>query len=89
MVTMPRPRLARSLPGDTTVVPKDTTRVVEAIRQLKVARDGALKARGAALVQLRDLMIRLCVPETRSRSCGPFVFMDKPAEDVASPHSPS
>lgn len=45
------------LAGDTKVVPKDTTGLVEAIRQLKVARDGALKARGAALVQLRDLMI--------------------------------
>jgi 3-hydroxyisobutyrate dehydrogenase len=30
----------------------------------------------------------VCVPETRSRSCGPFVFMDKPAQDVASPHPP-
>jgi hypothetical protein len=28
------------------------------------------------------------VPETRSRSCGPFVFVDKPAEDVASRHPP-
>ena len=45
------------LAGDTKVIPKDTTGVVEAIRQLKVARDGALKARGAALVQLRDLII--------------------------------
>ena len=45
------------LAGDTRVVPKDTTGVVEAIRQLKVARDGALKARGGALVQLRDLII--------------------------------
>ncbi len=45
------------LAGDTKVVPKDITGVVEAIRQLKVARDGALKARGAALVQLRDLII--------------------------------
>jgi hypothetical protein len=26
----------------------------------------------------------LCVPGTRSRSCHPFVFMDKPAEDGAS-----
>jgi transposase len=45
------------LAGDTMVVPKDTPGVVEPIRQLKVARDGALKARDAALVQLRDLII--------------------------------
>ncbi len=45
------------LAGDTKVVPKAMTGLVEAIHQLKVARDGALKARGAALVQLRDLMI--------------------------------
>jgi hypothetical protein len=32
--------------------------------------------------------IHVWVPETRSRSCGPFVFMYKPAEDVASQHSP-
>ncbi len=45
------------LAGETRVAPKDTTGVVEAIRQLKVARGGALKARAAALVQLRDLII--------------------------------
>jgi transposase len=45
------------LAGDTMVVPKDTPGVVEPIRQLKVARDGALKARDAALVQLRDPII--------------------------------
>lgn len=47
----------RVLAGETKVVPKDTTGVVEAIRQLKVARDGAVKARSAALQQLRDLII--------------------------------
>lgn len=45
------------LAGETNVVPKNTSGVVEAIRQLKVAKDGALKARAAALVQLRDLII--------------------------------
>jgi len=38
-------------------VPKDTTGVVESIRQLKVARSGAIKARSAALVSLGALII--------------------------------
>lgn len=37
-------------------VPKDRTGVVESIRTLKVARDGAVKARTAAYGQLRDLV---------------------------------
>lgn len=41
--------------GRAVVIPKDTTGVIEAIRVLKVARDGAVKARTAALGQLRDL----------------------------------
>ena len=36
---------------------KDTTGIVEAIRHLTVARDGAIKARAAALCQLGDLVI--------------------------------
>lgn len=36
---------------------KDTTGIVEAIRQLSVARDGAVKARSAALCQLGDLLV--------------------------------
>jgi len=38
-------------------VPKQTSGIVEAIRQLAVARSGALKARTAALQQLDDLLI--------------------------------
>ncbi len=45
------------LAGESSAVPKDTSGVVEAIRQLKVAKEGALKARAAALVQLRDLIV--------------------------------
>src|SRR6266487_949343 len=40
-----------------TAVPKQTSGIVEAIRQLAVARAGALKARTAALQQLDDLLI--------------------------------
>jgi transposase len=39
------------------VIAKDTTGIVEAIRQLRVARDGAVKARSAALNALTGLAI--------------------------------
>lgn len=45
------------LAGVATTIPKDTTGPVEAIRVLKVARDGAVKARTAALQQGRDLLV--------------------------------
>jgi transposase len=45
------------LSGQAAAVPKDTTGVVEAIRQLKVARDSAVKARTIALQQIRDLLV--------------------------------
>src|SRR5712692_6771976 len=46
-----------ALSGTATAVPKQTSGIVEAIRQLGVARAGALKARTAALQQLDDLVI--------------------------------
>lgn len=46
-----------ALSGTATAVPKQTNGIVEAIRQLSVARSGALKARTAALHQLDDLLI--------------------------------
>jgi hypothetical protein len=45
------------LAGEIAVVPKDTAGVIECIRQLRVAREGALKARSAALCQLGDLIV--------------------------------
>jgi transposase len=45
------------LTGDRPVVAKDTSGIVEAIRQLRVARDGAVKARTAALNALSGLII--------------------------------
>src|SRR3954452_17825469 len=39
------------------VVAKDTSEIVEAIRQLRVARDGAVKARSAALNALGGLIV--------------------------------
>jgi transposase len=41
----------------TIVTPKQTTGIVEAIRQLRVARDGAVKSRSAAMLQLGDLIL--------------------------------
>lgn len=47
--------------GTASGIPKTRTGAVEAIRALRVARAGAIKARTAALNQLKDL--RLCAPE--------------------------
>src|SRR5207244_8729751 len=46
-----------ALSGTASALPKQTGGIVEAIRQLSVARAGALKARTAALQQLDDLLI--------------------------------
>jgi transposase len=46
----------RALAASDTAVPKDTTTIVESIRALRIARDGAVKARTAALNQLKDLI---------------------------------
>jgi transposase len=45
------------LAGKATATPKQTTGIVEAIRVLRVTRNSAVKARSAALVQVRDLLI--------------------------------
>jgi transposase len=46
----------RALAGQDCATPKDTTTVVESVRALTVARCGAVKARTAALNQVRDLL---------------------------------
>jgi transposase len=45
------------LAASSVVIAKDTTGIVEAIRQLRVARDGAVKARSAALNALTGLIV--------------------------------
>jgi transposase len=47
----------KALAGEATVVPKYTSGIVESIRQLRVAREGAVKARTAALNQLSVLLV--------------------------------
>jgi transposase len=46
-----------ALAGKATTIPKQTTGIVESIRLLRVTRDGAVKARSAAMVQLSQLII--------------------------------
>jgi transposase len=50
------------LSGEATGLPKDTTGIVEAIRQLRVVRTSALKSRTAAYGQLRDLILTAPTP---------------------------
>ncbi|WP_420436874.1 IS110 family transposase [Candidatus Poriferisocius sp.] len=45
------------LSGEATAAAKHTTGIVESIRQLSVARSGAVKAQAAALCQLGDLLV--------------------------------
>lgn len=45
------------LAGEVATVPKDTAGSIESIRQIRVAREGAMKARSAALCQLGDLIV--------------------------------
>jgi transposase len=45
------------LAGEASAIPKDTTGSVESIRQLRVARDSAVRARSAALTQLGELIV--------------------------------
>ena len=44
------------LAGEATALPKDSTGPVESIRELRVARDSAVRARSAALAQLGELI---------------------------------
>ena len=52
---MPKPRPAPSFRGDATATPKAGDGPIEAIRQLRLARNGAMKARTAAANQLHSL----------------------------------
>jgi transposase len=46
-----------ALSGKAHAIPKRTDGIVESIRQLRLARQSAVKARSAAMVQLRDLIV--------------------------------
>jgi transposase len=47
----------KALAGEARAIPKQTGGIVESIRQLRVARESAVKARTAALNQLKDLVV--------------------------------
>ena len=69
----------RVLAGEATQIPKDTTGIVESIRVLKRARDGAVKARTMAQGQLGELVVtaptavreslRAKTPKAQARVC--------------------
>jgi transposase len=55
-----------ALSGATVVTPKQTTGIVESIRQLRIARDSAVKSRSIAMLQLGDL-VRTAPSELREQ----------------------
>ena len=57
-----------ALSGKAAAIPKQTDGIVESIRQLRVARRGAVKARSAALAQLGDLLVTAPEPLRRQLS---------------------
>jgi transposase len=59
----------KALAGEALAVPKQTDGIVESIRQLRVAREGAVKARTAALNQLQSLVVT-APEELRARLAG-------------------
>lgn len=61
------------LAGQATAVAKDTTGSVEAIRQLRVVRAGAVKARTAALAQLGELITT--APTTLREQLAPYTSL--------------
>lgn len=82
------------LSGEATGVVKDTTGIVEAIRQLTVARDGAVKARVAALSQLFGLLITAPAPlreqmTTRRTLDGKATLCARLRPDPANPTDPT
>jgi len=59
----------RALSGEGVAIPKKTTGTVESIRQLRLARQSAVKARSAALAQLSHLIITAPVELREQLSC--------------------
>lgn len=58
------------------VIPKQTTGIVESIRQLRVARESAVKSRSAAVLQLGDLILT-APSELREHLAGPKTLKGK------------
>jgi Transposase len=72
------PAARHALARPTPVIPKQTTGIVESIRQLRVARESAVKSRSAAVLQLGDLILtapselreQLAAPKTLKGKAG-------------------
>jgi transposase len=62
----------------TAIEPKETTGIVEAIRQLRVARESAVKSRSAAMVQLGGLIVT-APSELREQLAAPRTLKGKAA----------
>jgi pimeloyl-ACP methyl ester carboxylesterase len=58
-----------ALAGKANAIPKQTEGIVESLRQLRVARQSAVKARSAAMVQLQDLTVTAPEPLREQLSC--------------------
>lgn len=69
------------LSGQATTVPKDTTGIIEALRNLKVTRDSAVKSRTIALQNLRDLLIT--APAELRESVNPLKTLTAKAKHFA------
>jgi transposase len=84
----------QALSGHATVVPKLTDGIVEAIRQLRLARDSAVKARTAAFNQLTEMIIT--VPDdlrqrlsTRKTTRGKTTLCSRLRPDLSRLHEPA
>lgn len=71
------------LAGECTAVPKDTTGIVEAIRQLHLARASAVQARTAALNQLDTLVVSAPAARLPSVDCQIVAGQSQPVPALA------
>ncbi len=83
-----------ALAGHATVVPKRTDGIVEAVRQLRLARDSAVKARTAAFNQLTEMIVT--VPDelrehltARKTTRGKTTLCSRLRPDLARLHEPA
>jgi transposase len=84
----------QALSGHATVIPKLTAGIVESIRQLRLARDSAVKARTAAFNQLTEMIVT--VPDdlrqhlsTRKTTRGKTTLCSRLRPDLSRLHEPT
>jgi transposase len=64
------------LAGEATALPKDSTGPVESIRQLRVARESAVRARAAALTQLGELIVTVPADLREQLTCNTSLWCE-------------